>query len=278
MEFAWSPNGVFDVRDYNLGLKKGEMKSYTTAMCIPRTETTIHPYAHLNQFSVPSFLSPPLTANHLNLKPSSFYYRRAYPDLMQSAVLNRNDAALCANQWGSFLFSQLTETYYIPIEVTDISLGQQFSKEQAILTAPKATMVENCSHYHKHSTAYMKRNVYKSIIRAMERYRKNNEEIIDELLKKKGYSKEEIRQAYNIINELNREDSVWKNPKKSRAALHSIVTERTASTYILKETLSSMLNNWRRGSVGRMSKDNLRTYREVYQDFYNQTLKLLSGL
>jgi len=278
MEFAWRSYGVLNKGGANLELKKGEVKRCTTAMDIPRTETGGHPYLLLNQVFIPSSFPVLSTENPSDLNQTSLYYRRAYPDLMQSPEYKGNDGVVCADQWGRYLLVQSLKSYYTPIELTNITTSQLYLKEPVILRPPETEMVEAYYQNHKHSTAYMKRNVYKSIIRAMYRYRKNNARVIDQLLSEKGYSKEEIQKAFDKINKLNNENSIWKNPRKSRTALYSMISKRTPCTYILKETLHSMLSNWRKGTVGRVSKGNLCTYKEVYQDFYNQTLKLLSTL
>eukprot|EP00826_Nyctotherus_ovalis_P054717 TRINITY_DN7189_c0_g1_i3.p1 TRINITY_DN7189_c0_g1~~TRINITY_DN7189_c0_g1_i3.p1 ORF type:complete len:167 (-),score=14.20 TRINITY_DN7189_c0_g1_i3:24-524(-) len=109
----------------------------------------------------------------------------------------------------------------------------------------------------------------------MLRYLKNNEKKVVEELKEKGFSEKDVKKAFKAISKLNREEAVLKNPRKSQTALGELISESLVCTYIMKETLRYILDSWTRGRMGRISRNNIHTYREVYQDFYRQTLNLL---
>lgn len=208
---------------------------------------------------------------------TSLYYRRVYPDPFQFAPSETTGGMGNVNPWQGFLFSCPVTPYYISTGVSNIVSEQQKLNPKSALQTPEPLRGNKINQYHGHSTSYMKRNVYKSILRAMLRYARSNEESMITELRDYKFSEEEIQKSLNVIKELNKKDEVWKNPKKSQNAINGMLTERTPCTYILKETLYSIMNNWTEGSVGRVSRNNLHTYKEVYQDFYNQSLMLLNS-
>eukprot|EP00826_Nyctotherus_ovalis_P051985 TRINITY_DN6537_c0_g1_i6.p1 TRINITY_DN6537_c0_g1~~TRINITY_DN6537_c0_g1_i6.p1 ORF type:complete len:266 (+),score=50.79 TRINITY_DN6537_c0_g1_i6:259-1056(+) len=126
------------------------------------------------------------------------------------------------------------------------------------------------------SSAYMKRNVYKSIIRHMLSYvRKNTLEIID-FLQSHGFKVSEIEDAIYKINHFNELEKEKGNPKQSQVILKNIISKRGPCTYILKETLNGMQNDWTEGKLGKISAQNLKVYREVCDDYYTAILKVLN--
>ena len=125
----------------------------------------------------------------------------------------------------------------------------------------------------KKTTSHMKRNVYKSIIRGMMRYVNNYKDDAINILKENGYTDIEISQAFNKVKNLNSKDIIWKNPKKSHGALRSILAEKCACTFILKEAVQLMMNTWKEGNTGRLHKSNLIIYKEVCEDIYEKSLK-----
>jgi len=126
------------------------------------------------------------------------------------------------------------------------------------------------------SSAYMKRNVYKSIIRHMLSYvRKNNSEVV-RLLQSNGFEMNEIEEAIHKIRNFNELEKEKGNPKKSQAMLKSISSKKSPCTYILRETLRRMERDWDEGKLGRISMENLKIYREVCNYYYTSILKVLN--
>lgn len=220
---------------------------------------------------VPPVASPALSPPTQN----SSYYRSVYPDLLQFAPLSVY-AGVSSPPPSPYFFIYPHQPYYFPVQVQTGSFMPAYTEASGTPKTSEKSDKKSDTGYERHTTSYMKRNVYKSIIRAMFRYLKNNERKVVEELKGKNFSEEDIRKAFKAISELNREEAVLKNPRKSQTALSELISENAGCTYILKEALRHILDNWTKGRMGRISSTNIHTYRQVYQDFHAQALKLLS--
>ncbi len=123
--------------------------------------------------------------------------------------------------------------------------------------------------------AYKSRNVYKSVVRHLFSYVRKNRDDIIRILTEAGFSMQEVEHAFfkiNYYNDLEREQSSKKN---SQATIKKMVTKRTIYTYILRETLSTMLHNWGIGKLGKISEGNSAVYKDVCKYFYDETAKVL---
>lgn len=128
----------------------------------------------------------------------------------------------------------------------------------------------------KGSNAYKRRNVYKSIIRHMFSYtRKNRNEII-RVLKENCFDMAKIEHAFFKVNYFNDLERQKGKSKKSQATVKKIIVKKSIYTYILRETLYAMMQNWKVGKTGKISEDNLTIYREVCQKFYDDITRLLA--
>ena len=159
-------------------------------------------------------------------------------------------------------------------EVKNETMIKEKDCNEIINDNPFIKMKKDCKI--KRSNAYMKRNVYKSIIRHMQSFVKENAEKLESLLKANGFKDNEIEGAFRrvrFLNELEREKG---NPRRSQATIKLILSKRTACTYILKETLSMMKNNWSKGDLGKISAENLVIYEEVCHNYYSEAIKILS--
>lgn len=279
MEFLWYPFSLCKIDNDSCGLERinqyMKMKGGNTRKFTRSDDIGVIPNLFIN--SRPTQMFPPFFPDHpIAQSQTSLYYRRVYPDPFQFAALETAGGIATANPRQGFLFSHPVAPYYISTGATNLVSEQQKLNPKSTLKTLEPLRKNKISQYHGHSTSYMKRNVYKSIIRAMPRYAKSNEENMMTELREYKFSEEEIQKSLNVINELSRRAEVWKNPRKSQSAIAAILAKRTPCTYILKETLYSIMNNWTEGFIGRVSRNNLHTYKEVYQNFYKQSLILLN--
>lgn len=123
--------------------------------------------------------------------------------------------------------------------------------------------------------AYQSRNVYKSIVRHLFSYIRKNREDIIRILTEAGFSMQDIEHGFfkiNYYNDLEREQS---NKKNSQSTIKKMATKRTIYTYILRETLNTMLHNWSVGKFGKVSESNSLVYKDVCKYFYDETVKVL---
>ena len=123
--------------------------------------------------------------------------------------------------------------------------------------------------------AYKSRNVYKSIIRHLFSYIRKNREDIIRILTEAGFPMSDIEHGFfkvNYYNDLERDQSSKKN---SQSIIKKMVAKRTIYTYILRETLNTMLHNWTLGKYGKVSEGNSDVYRDVCQYFYDECAKML---
>jgi len=122
--------------------------------------------------------------------------------------------------------------------------------------------------------AYKSRNVYKSIIRHLFSYIRKNREDIIRILRDAGFSMPEIEHGFfkvNYYNDLEREQSIKKN---SQATIKKMVSKKTIYTYILRETLNTMLHNWDSGKLGKVSETNSEVYKDVCKYFYEEAVRV----
>ncbi len=127
------------------------------------------------------------------------------------------------------------------------------------------------------TSAYKKRNVYKSIIRHMFGYMRRHREEVMAMLRSKGYRHQEIEHAFFKINYYNDMERQKGNPKKSQAIIKKITKTKCIYTYLLQKTLDLMLKKWETGKLGKVSVENREIYREVCTKYKNEVAKLLGN-
>jgi len=126
--------------------------------------------------------------------------------------------------------------------------------------------------------AYRRRNVYKSIIKRMASYVINNKCDITSLLRKNGYSDSAMQHAFEKVTEYNGLEATKGEAKKSQVILMKMITQKSIYTFILRETLTTMLHEWEQGKIGRVSKRNLKIYKNVCTKFLKEANKVLEGV
>eukprot|EP00826_Nyctotherus_ovalis_P046029 TRINITY_DN5154_c0_g1_i15.p1 TRINITY_DN5154_c0_g1~~TRINITY_DN5154_c0_g1_i15.p1 ORF type:complete len:158 (+),score=24.71 TRINITY_DN5154_c0_g1_i15:48-476(+) len=116
----------------------------------------------------------------------------------------------------------------------------------------------------------------KSIIRhTFKHVQKNRKEMVG-LLKKEGFEIDEIEVAFKEIAYLAKQESERGKPKNSKKALGKMLESKTIYTYILRESLMVMIESWQNGAKGKVLRENLQTYKEVCQEYYNKITSLVN--
>ena len=165
-----------------------------------------------------------------------------------------------------------TKTHYITINKETSGSNLKFISVKENIPKQENTIVEA-----NNSSAYMRRNVYKAIIRRMLSYIRGNKVEVLENLRSNGFELSSIEDAFHKVKSFNDLEKEKGNPKQSQVILKKIVEKRTPCTYILKETLRKMIEEWQNGKLGRISKDNLRIYKEVSAYYYDLTVQALNS-
>ncbi len=123
--------------------------------------------------------------------------------------------------------------------------------------------------------SYLYRNVYKSVLRNMYSYFKNNKDEIIRILKDSGFSEADIEHAFFKITYYNDNERKKGSRKMSQKIVKKILTKRSVYLYILRETLNAMLRNEQDGKLGRVVKRNYEAYTEVCKACYEETVRIL---
>jgi len=123
--------------------------------------------------------------------------------------------------------------------------------------------------------AYKRRNVYKSVVQHMFVYIKKNREEIIKVLTASGFSIRDIEHAFFNANSYNYRTQDKMNKKSAQDIINGIIGKQDIYTHILRESLNAMLKNLETGRCGKITKDNLITYKETCMKYYNETVRVL---
>lgn len=126
------------------------------------------------------------------------------------------------------------------------------------------------------SKAYRKRNVYKSVVRHMYSYFRENARTMSCILEKNGFGREEIERAFQSVKELSERERLKGKPKKPKSVLHKILSTKNIYVYILKEALWTMMKNWTINASSKVSKENIEIYKEVCGRYYSKCTMLIA--
>eukprot|EP00826_Nyctotherus_ovalis_P024310 TRINITY_DN1881_c0_g3_i10.p1 TRINITY_DN1881_c0_g3~~TRINITY_DN1881_c0_g3_i10.p1 ORF type:complete len:191 (+),score=36.30 TRINITY_DN1881_c0_g3_i10:384-956(+) len=124
--------------------------------------------------------------------------------------------------------------------------------------------------------AYRRRNVYKAIIRRMFSCVQKSRKAIAGLLQANGFPTEEIESAFAYVNELNELDKQKGKSKRPQSTINGMLERKTILTFVLKETLDSMMQGWQSGHTGKIMKENVQIYKEVCEKYYRRCVELLA--
>ena len=125
-------------------------------------------------------------------------------------------------------------------------------------------------------SGYKSRNVFKSILRRMWAFTRTRKADIVEMLKTVGYSITRIEHVFFKISQYNDIEKNNGNKKKTRLLICKMIAKKSIYTHILKDTLHDMIQKWESGRLGRVASNNLTTYQELCNIYYNAALKTLA--
>lgn len=123
--------------------------------------------------------------------------------------------------------------------------------------------------------AYKYRNVYKSVIRHLYTYTMENRESIFQLLIEKGFNDEEIKATLEVIKKYRPKDMPKEIEKRAKVRIEEMLKEKSISTYILRETLITMIGKWDKEDYGQLYKANSSIYLEACKKFLDDVETLL---
>eukprot|EP00826_Nyctotherus_ovalis_P024311 TRINITY_DN1881_c0_g3_i4.p2 TRINITY_DN1881_c0_g3~~TRINITY_DN1881_c0_g3_i4.p2 ORF type:complete len:114 (+),score=27.95 TRINITY_DN1881_c0_g3_i4:658-999(+) len=107
-------------------------------------------------------------------------------------------------------------------------------------------------------------------------YVQKNRRAIVALLQANGFAIEEIESAFAYIHGLNELDKQKGKSKRPQSTINGMLERRTIVTFVLKETLNSMMQGWQAGHTGKIMKENVQIYREVCEKYYRRCVQLLA--
>ena len=113
---------------------------------------------------------------------------------------------------------------------------------------------------------FNRRNVFKSIIRNLSKYARNNHMALTKTLTDAGYVISDIEHA--LV------DATWykdiegkKERNKFKNLVDNIVKAKTPLTYILRDSLISMLQKFEMGNTKKITTENLVEYKKICMDY-----------
>ncbi len=145
-------------------------------------------------------------------------------------------------------------------------------EEDSLGSAPKNPSYEGFFR----GKSYMYRNVYKSILRNMFSYFKNNKDEMMRILIEAGFDTNEIEHAFFKITYYNDNERKKGNKKLSQRIIKKVLAKKSIYLYVLRETLNAMLKNQEQGKLGRVTKRNYESYTEVCKACYEESVRILS--
>lgn len=122
--------------------------------------------------------------------------------------------------------------------------------------------------------SYIRRNVFKSVIRNMNSYFRKNRNAINKILKEAGFLEDKIKQGMMLLRSYN-ETELKEDAKTYQKVVDDIVEKRGVLTYVLKETLSNLLKNWEQGNYGKVFSHNLKAYKDICIVYLNKAVQII---
>eukprot|EP00826_Nyctotherus_ovalis_P031305 TRINITY_DN249_c0_g2_i3.p1 TRINITY_DN249_c0_g2~~TRINITY_DN249_c0_g2_i3.p1 ORF type:complete len:215 (+),score=25.51 TRINITY_DN249_c0_g2_i3:455-1099(+) len=194
--------------------------------------------------------------------PASEIYEAQFPKLMSLHIKNCTIPAYVNKP------PVLSVNTFIEMKIPDVraTVLSQSSQESVPITRPLISK----------SKAYRKRNVYKSIVRHMHSYFRENAMTMCSILEKNGFGREEIEKAFQSVKELSERERLKGKPKRPKSILHRILSSKNIYVYILKEALWTMMKNWAINVGSKVSKENIEIYKEVCCRYYSKCTVLIA--
>eukprot|EP00831_Metopus_contortus_P040870 TRINITY_DN3201_c0_g1_i5.p1 TRINITY_DN3201_c0_g1~~TRINITY_DN3201_c0_g1_i5.p1 ORF type:complete len:213 (-),score=15.62 TRINITY_DN3201_c0_g1_i5:206-844(-) len=116
--------------------------------------------------------------------------------------------------------------------------------------------------------AHSRRNIFKSVLRHCHLYFEERKTDLTEILLKEGFSQECIDMAYTSIVTASENEIKKGTTKKAQRVISKMAESFSIYSFLLRDTLKSMLATWERKEYGKMYRKSL----PLYKDFCVQYL------
>lgn len=119
------------------------------------------------------------------------------------------------------------------------------------------------------------RNVYKSILRNLRKYTRNNRDALMAELTKCGHSIQDIEKAFLAVNEFKEVEAQKGNRERYKKLLEDVIDKNSIITHILKNSLEFKISRLEGGNRGRIAFQNYRAYKRIYTEYHKKVAKIL---
>jgi hypothetical protein len=237
------------------------------------------------QFTYPStfYAIPPVniqTRQAPFISTSTPYFSEVFPNSMTRMQMNISEQAkLNQPKFCSFSESQFITPPKLADNIQSKIIPESLPKEDKkdIDEESLSDIPDSLIKSQKISVSgYKSRNVFKSILRRMWAFTRTKKADIVEMLKKVGYSITRIEHVFFKISQYNDIEKNNGNKKKTRLLICKMIAKKTIYTHILKDTLHDMIQKWDTGRLGRVASNNLTTYKELCNIYYNAAMNTLA--
>ncbi len=217
------------------------------------------------------------------LNSKSFFYRAVFPPLIPSRpVLPQTPTRIFQNVWRPVYPASIP---VFPAQLSPLIPQEKAAPVQAAAMGPtpppepekseSSSKVEHVTY--GTTTAYKRRNVYKSIIRNMNSFIYKHDKELTKILLESGFAQPEINECFQKVGQWSNLEKRAGTSKKSQAMVEKLLSKTHIATYILKEALKAMIDKWENGRVGRISSHNIAIYKETCEKYYQRTIELTDG-
>jgi hypothetical protein len=142
-------------------------------------------------------------------------------------------------------------------------------------SAPAPKKPKSKRNHIKKAPSFNRRNVYKSMIRAVIAHIRNHSSSLNETLSAKGFPKEEVERVFADAVVYKEIEMKGKDKRRFQAQIEAIVKERSASTQVLIEAFKETLENYKKGVTNKVAAHNLTGYMELYEEYLGMAEKSL---
>lgn len=223
----------------------------------------ISPYSNIH-YQAPASWSDPQALAYLNkLKPDVLITRKlpAPPSLNHSTTQTSPFISLSNHKFSGQSLANSQEN-------SPLSNPESRHKKLKKIKQPRQNR----------GAAYMRRNVYKSIIRHMNVVYTRNKESLTKILEEAGFSSQKMKECFETLEEWGCQEKTTGTTKRSQATIEKVLASRSPLTFVLREALKMMMNKWETGRVGRISGHNFDIYQNACQSFYKRTIDLTGSI
>lgn len=122
--------------------------------------------------------------------------------------------------------------------------------------------------------SYKRRNVCKSVLRRICQSVRSDNETILKALREARYREEAMEKGYHEVLAFFDAEKQREVSERAHLVLEAILKKKTVHTFILRDMLSKMLEEWKGGENGKIAGKNLEIYRNVCAYYYQRALQI----